>query len=573
MCCRFHLPDRMHIAIGLLTLIIAWPCRSSAQTLTLSSSPEETARQLDALLQQEMLLQQETLLQQGVGASESGSTEANKTPRRRKRPSPAINDYGFLRRASLDITGRIPSLRQIESFIVDETLDKRSSLIDQLLNDPRYGENWARYWRDVIMYRRTEDRGLLAANPVTTFLTDAFNEDIPWDVIARSFITAQGDIREQGQTAIVAAHGGRPEESVAELARIFLGVQIQCAQCHDHPTDRWSREQFHELAAFYPRTFMRPQRMGDKRSFVVTHRDRAARARRKNNDRHIGNVEHYMPDLDNPTAKGTVMEPVFFLTGQRLELGASDEQRRGALAEWVTSPSNEWFAKALVGRIWNELMGDGFYAQVDDIGPDREAVYPQTLEYLATSFVSAGYDMKWLLKVIMSTELYHRKSRSRGDVSELALMTPLQQRLRSDQVFNALIQFLSFDQPMLRKRMDQTGRRGPRTAFAAAFGYDPSEPREDIGGSVPQALLLMNGPMIQRLVTADRVGGLARLLRTEPDNAKLVRELYLRALTREPSRRELASVEGHLRKSNGRTEAFEDLIWALINSSEFIHRG
>jgi hypothetical protein len=360
---------------------------------------------------------------------------------------------------------------------------------------------------------------------------------------------------------------------VAELSRIFLGLQIQCAQCHDHPTDRWSREQFHQLAAFFPRTFVRPQRKGDQRTFLVTSREFPP-FRKPPNDRHIGQVEHYMSDLDDPAAQGMMMEPVFFVSGQRLELGTTDKDRRDALANWMTSPSNQWFAKALVNRIWAELTGHSFYPNVDDLGPDRQPVYPETLEYLASSFVANGHDLKWLFRTITSTDVYHRKSRSRDDPSAATFTVPLQQRLRADQLFNALVGFLALDQTQIARRLDQAGRRGPRMIFNAVFGYDPSEPRDEVNGSVPQALTLMNGRMIERLISRrGPLGGLSRLLREFPQDEALVKELYLRALTREPSRRELAAVSGHLRTADNRAEAFEDLIWALINASEFIHRG
>ena len=522
------------------------------------SSPTEVARQLDTLLQQE---------------SESYGPTSEDAPGTRATKSRPLDDFGFLRRVTLDLTGHLPTSDEINAFVNDDSPDKRAALVDQLLDDPNYGKTWASYWRDVIMYRRTEDRGLFAVPALQQFLTEALNDNIPWDNVARSFVTARGDIREKGQTAIIAAHGGRPEETVAELSRIFLGVQIQCAQCHDHPTDRWSREQFHELAAFFPRTFVRPQRKGEQRTFLVASREFPA-FRQPKNDRHIGQVEHFMPDLDDPAAKGTMMEPVFFVSGQRLELGTTDLDRRDALAEWITSPSNEWFAKALVNRIWAELTGHSFYPNVDDLGPDREPVYPETLEYLASSFVANGYDLKWLFRTITSTEVYHRQSRTRDDQSRVALTVPLQQRLRADQLFNALVGFLSFDQTQIVRRLDQMGRRGPRTVFSAVFGYDPSEPREELNGSVPQALVLMNGRMIERLISGrGRFGGLPRLLRRFPTTKKWSIELYLRALTRPPSRRELATVMSHLRKAEDRAEAFQDLIWALINSSEFIHRG
>ncbi len=424
----------------------------------------------------------------------------------------------------------------------------------------------------MIMVRRTEPRAILAAETLVEYLAQQFNQNAPWDQIVKSFITANGDISQNGATALIAAQGGRPEETVAELARVFLGMQIQCAQCHDHPTDQWTREQFHELAAFFPRTFMRPNRKGDKRSFMVTHRDFPTRFRPKM-DRYFGELEHFMSDLEDPAAEGTEMEPVFFVSGQSMETGATDDERRAALAAWMTDPQNEWFAKALVNRVWAELIGVGFYDPVDDIGPERKPAAPRTLDFLAQQFVESGHDLKWLYQTIMATELYQRKSTDREPGTTPWFQSTHQQRLRSDQILNAMASVVSFDVPAIKNRLKGAGGRGPRAMFAATFGYDPSEVRSEITGSVPQAMLLMNGAVLDRLISADRRGGLGRLLQTEADNKQLLNRLYLMTLSRPANKKEVQTALVYIRRSETRSEAFEDILWALVNSSEFIHRG
>lgn len=175
-------------------------------------------------------------------------------------PVKQATDEVFLRRLTLDLVGVPPTPEEITAFALEPAADKRTRAVERLLADPRFGKNWARYWRDVIMYRRTEDRALLAAGTLEEYLTDAFNNNPHWDQIARDFITATGNVQEAGATAIVMAQMGNAEDTTAEVSRIFMGIQIQCAQCHDHPTDRWKREQFHELAAFFPRISVRPVR-------------------------------------------------------------------------------------------------------------------------------------------------------------------------------------------------------------------------------------------------------------------------------------------------------------------------
>ena len=186
-------------------------------------------------------------------------------------PAKPADDETFLRRASMDLIGQPPTPAEITKFVLDPSTDKRTKLVDRLLATSQFGENWGRYWRDVIMYRRSEDRSLLASPALTEYLTEQLNKDTPWDKIATAFITATGDVRENGAAGLIAAQFGQTPEVTAEVSRIFLGIEIQCANCHNHPTDRWKRTQFHELAAFFPRIGMQPVNKGDagQRSFAV----------------------------------------------------------------------------------------------------------------------------------------------------------------------------------------------------------------------------------------------------------------------------------------------------------------
>lgn len=317
---------------------------------------------------------------------------------------------------------------------------------------------------------------------------------------------------------------------------------------------------------------MRPNFADGGRSFLVTHRDFQIRFRPKV-DRYLGELEHFMSDLEHPEEPGTRMEPVFFVSGQRLESGSTDDERRATLAAWMTDPGNEWFAKALVNRIWAELIGAGFYDPVDDMGPEREPAAPRTLGYLAEQFVASGHDVQWLFRTIMNTELYQRKSTERTAGSSPAFLSTHQQRLRADQIFNALSSVLAFDDAFLANRIKGNRGRGPRFLFGNTFGYDPSDVRSELVGSVPQAMLLMNGPMLDRMISSDRRGGLGRLVRSATDDKQLIGHLYLITLSRPPSKKETATAMSYVRRSETRGEAYEDLLWALINSSEFIYRG
>jgi hypothetical protein len=497
--------------------------------------------------------------------------------------APITGDETFLRRITLDLVGRLPSPTEVTAFVFDASPDKRQAAVERLLARPGFGQNWGRYWRDVILYRRAEDRGLVVADAAEKFLAGQFNQGVGWDAIARSFISATGDVRQNGATAVIMAQMGDANDVTAEMSRIFLGVQIQCAQCHDHPTDRWKRQQFHELAAFFPRITVRPLRTGMPRSFEVVSHDSQPRRARPGGGMRRGDLEHYMPDLKDPESQGTLMTPVFFLTGERLAAGESDLQRRETLAKWLTAPSNPWFAKAFVNRLWSELVGEGFYEPVDDLGPDRACSAPETMDYLAGQFVEHQYDVKWLFRAITATGAYQRESRPRRDPDQVPFTANCSQRLRADQIFDMLTDVLGplgagGRGPMARPAGNGGGKGGPRGGgarllFAAAFGYDPSDRRDEITGSIPQALLLMNSPLIGRAVNGhNKNTDLGKLLASVADDDDVVVELYLRCLGRGPKTEELRVVGDYLRSAGDRATGFEDVFWALINSPEFLHR-
>jgi hypothetical protein len=441
----------------------------------------------------------------------------------------------------------------------------------------RFGQNWGRYWRDVVLYRRVEDRALLGARAAEEFFTEAINNKLGWDEIVQAVIKGEGDVYQTGSTVLYLSQMADANDVAAEVSRIFMGIQISCAQCHDHPTDRWKREQFHEFAAFFPRVSLRPVfNEGRIRSFEIVGRDFAGY--RRPGQPGQGSLEHYMPDLKDPSAEGKRMTPVFFATSQKLKTGATDAERRSTIAEWITSRQDGWFAKAFVNRIWAELVGEGFYEPVDDMGPDRHASAPKTLDFLASEFAAHQYDMRWLYRTIMASQTYQREARPRRLPTETPFLANCNQRLRSDQVYDNLMHALGVSAPAASMGSAGQGQfRGiatPRMAFGTVFGYDPSDRRDEITGSIPQALALMNAPSMNAAINASSPQTkLGKLVAEFKDDKLAVTELYLQCLAREPNERELAVSLEHIRDSDSRTAAFEDLLWALINRSEFLHRN
>jgi len=489
----------------------------------------------------------------------------------KQQPLGKCDDATFLRRVTLDLCGEIPSVSHYQQFIADKSPDKRQQAIERLLKSLDYGSNWSHYWRDVIFARRTEDRALFGAMSCQKYLEEEFNHNTSWDEIARSFMTASGDVKENGDTALMMAQNGNTEDVTSEICRIFMGIQISCANCHNHPTDRWVRDQFHGLAAFFPRVEVR-QILGDQITFVVQGIDREPFFR---GQQRRATTEHYMPDLKKPTEKGKLMQPTFFVTGQKLSTGVKDSERRATAAKWITAQENEWFAKAYVNRMWSELVGEGFYEPVDDMGPDRQANAAKTMDFLAKEFVAHNHDMKWLFRTMMATDAYQRESRSRREPDGTPFVANVQQRLRSDQLYASLLRAVGIDDPF-----GDTGlafrpgtARAPRAQFYGAFNYDPSSRRDEVTGTIPQALMLMNSFQINRYING-RIPGttLARLLKENSSDESLVNALYVRSLTRPPADSELKRAVEYVKKCSSRTDACEDLLWALVNSTEFLHR-
>ena len=540
------------------------------------------------------------------------------------------DDATFLRRVSLDLIGRPATVGEITQFGLNPAPDKRQCVVSHLLENREYATNWSRYWRDTIFLRATNTRAQLVRNDFEEWMTTKLTTNRPWNEIVTDLLTAVGSVNGDGSTALIFAHEGEPEEIAAETSRLFLGIQIQCANCHNHPWDRWKREQFHELAAFFPRVSVRRDRNSDNMfdyeiasvdrdrtqrpgvsQFLLTRLDRnrdkviseaesgkspLARIFRspikelidRNGDGRLsideiltaqpqdnnrpgqGATEHYMANLADPSSKGDLINPAFFVTGAEIQSGQTDMERRNTAADLITSKSNPWFARAFVNRIWAELTSTAFYTPIDDIGPDRTAEHEAALDRLASDFTNNDYDIKWLLATITQTKIYQRSVNTKAE--GFVRLEPT--RLRADQFYDSLCQTLNITALPLRF----SGRQPPgardrdqgRLQFSATFGFDPSIPRNDITGAIPEALLLMNSPQLNSLIKADSANSLiTRISQQVISDEEVVHELYLRTVGREPTSKEVSVCMTYLATARDRKEGFEDILWTLINSTEF----
>jgi hypothetical protein len=491
-------------------------------------------------------------------------------------------DVEFIRRVMLDLTGKLPTPEQVSHFVQSRAGDKRTKLIESLLDTPDFAANLAHYWRDVVKFRATEQNGgRVGYEEFEEWIARQFEENRPWDEIARAIITANGRNDENGAVALSLAHESQAVEMAGEVARIFMGVQIQCAQCHDHPTDSWKRKQFHEFASFFAGSRSKRVDKGSNVYEVLVAK---------------GVPPYRMPDKEDPQ-KQVPVEPRFFLAADAAPVpGLTVAQRRELVASYVTGQDNPWFARAFINRAWYTLMGEAFYTPVDDMGPDREARSPEILEALASDWARGGYDVRWLYRTILNTRAYQREIRSTfTQAGRTPFASNCPSRLRSDQILDSLDQVLELHRAPggggraagkeaakkagLTKDLRQangkarTGAsRNERAQFSTLYGVDPSTPNDDILGTIPQALFLMNSPQLNRAMSVGGNTVLGKTLASTPDNRQALQALYVRVFSRGPTPKEQQTCLHYIALAGNRLEAFEDILWSLINSTEFITR-
>lgn len=499
--------------------------------------------------------------------------------------SPVTKDEDFLRRVYIDLTGKPPTPDKLDEFLKETDAAKRSKVIDALLNTEDYSRNWARYWRDVIGYHAiNQQRFGLGVKNFEDWMTEQLQKNVHWDKVATELITAKGEVQEDGRTFLIFAQNENntpnlPVNLASEVTRVFMGIQIACAQCHDHPYDEWKREQFHEIAAFFARTVVTRTDPNDQRSFTVRSTDELPRFRGPVAKTAVGkgggrSPEHQMPDKEDPEKKLT-MHPQFLL-GQTPAQGLPDVERRAIFAQYVTDKSDPWFARAYVNRIWGELMGEGFYEPVDDLGPGREARFPMIINRLSSAWRASDYDVKWLFRLITNTEAYQREIRPTDPSAEKAPFAAVcPTRLSADQIFDSLAATLGIvdNAGPLGPMAGPQARRGPvgvRGQITQAFGVDPSTPTDEVQGTIPQALFMINSPVLASQIRGQGDTLLGRLLSVYENDEELIRLLYKRILARVPTDNELKTCQEYIKEVPDRREAFEDLLWSLVNSTEFI---
>lgn len=475
-------------------------------------------------------------------------------------PSPSCNDATFLRRAHLDAIGRLPTPEEVQTFLADMSADKREKLVDHLLSRPEYTDYWANKWADLLRpnpYRV----GIKAVFSLDGWLRDAFRHNKPHNQFVRELLTAQGSTFRNG-AAVVFRDRREPDEIATMVSQLFLGVRLECAKCHHHPFEIWSQDDFYSFAAYFARigrkgTGLSPPISGDEEVMFTAK---------------SGSVKHPL------TGKVLAPRP---LLGKALDT-ESDRDPRQVLADWVVSDDNPFFAKVSVNRVWASLMGRGLVEPVDDLRATNPPSNSSLLDALAAQFRKDGYDQKKLLRTIMTSHIYGLSSTpNERNVSDLRNYSRhYRQALRAEVLLDAYTDITGLPETFAAaapgtRAMELWTVRIPSVFLDSFQRPDPNQDppcERTTETSVVQALHLMNAPKLHAKVTSDR-GRAALLATSKKSPPEIVDELYLLIYARTASAKEKAvALKAFDRPGGMRRQAVEDLMWAMLNTPEFLFK-
>lgn len=465
-------------------------------------------------------------------------------------PAPPADDAEFLRRAALDLTGVIPSVGEVRAYLDDPAVaaEKRAALIQRLLKSPAHARHLARTWRDTLLELDDDSEDVAGRQSLENWLRDQFAENRRYDHLVADLLVANGAEGRSEPSFFYTARQVRPEELAAVTARVFLGLQVQCAQCHDHPFDHWKQDDFWGYAAFFSRV----------------RRVENSLTGQKLQDAPQGEVT--LPDKTEPV-------PPKYLQGELAEEPV-DANRRRPLAIWMVSRENPYLARAAVNRVWAQLFGRGLVNPVDDLGAHNPASHPELLEELSEYFVTSGYDLSGLYQVLCSTEAYQASSQGSDSRTELTGKWFARMSLKplsADQLFDSLLRatLQSSSNPGDNGRVALLNQR--RQEFFAKFsGARQASPEDQV--VIGQALVLMNGELIDEATDAGRSGILGALGAPFLSDEQRIETLYLASLGRLPTDGEQRRFVRHLTQQTdaaSRGRALGDILWALVNSTEF----
>ncbi len=468
-------------------------------------------------------------------------------------PAETCSDEIFLRRVYLDIVGMLPTVDEARAFLSETAPDKRAKLIDALLERPEFSELWAMKWAEILQVKsdpnKLDPKGMYRYND---WLRHAITNNKPIDELVRELLTAEGGNFTQPAANFYLVQA-QPEMMAEDVAQIFMGVQIKCAQCHNHPFERWTMEDYYSFAAFFAQVGRKAS--SDPRESIVYNRA-------------SGEV--------NNLKNGQAMAPKF-LGGATPDLQGRD--RRAALAEWLTSPDNAWFAKNFANRIWAHYFGKGIVDPPDDVRVSNPPKNAALLDELGRRLVEYKYDMRQLIRDICNSNTYQLATAPRNDASNdpRNFAVASVRRLPSEMLLDAVCQVtdttVKFRALPMGARAVQVADADSGNYFLNVFGRPARnsactcERRDE--PTLAQTLHLINGDTLQNAIAAGD-GRLAASIAAEMPPTDIVENLYLAAYSRFPREDERAKLATYIESAEDRKLAAEDAYWSVLNSKEFV---
>lgn len=484
-------------------------------------------------------------------------------------PSPICDDATFLRRVSLDIAGRLPTVEEANAFANDPDAAKRDHLIESLINSPDYADYFANKWAALLHNKRDAANDITANFAFHSWVRDNLLTNTPYDQMVRQLLAATGTIATNPAVAWY-KRVKEPQQQLEDVAQLFLGVRMQCAQCHHHPFERWSQQDYYSFSAFFTQVGRKPTTTAGED--VIFHKRGMAQAVNKKTMQPVKPAALGAPALDIPP----------------------DEDPRLRLADWMSDRKNPFFAKALVNRYWKHFFRRGLVEPEDDIRDTNPPTNPELLDALANEFIQSGYDLKALVRTITQSHTYQLSAtpNAYNVVDRQAFSHYYPKHLPAEVLLDAIDELTEAptdfaDVPPGTHAIalpDNSYNRS--SAFLKVFGRPEGasvcECERAQSSSLAQSLHLMNAADVKAKLAANN-GRADRLAKgTAPEPEKL-REVYLAAFSRTPNPEELKVAEEYLGKpvldaqdkpldpQKARRQGYEDLLWALINTKEFLY--
>ncbi|MCE2415814.1 DUF1553 domain-containing protein [Candidatus Poribacteria bacterium] len=489
-------------------------------------------------------------------------------------PSKRSDDAEFLRRVYLDLTGKIPTPDEVLDFLKDGSSNKRQRKIEQLLISDAYFDYWTELWINWLIGRRG-DRDSHRVG-LTLWVREELTNNIPYNRFVQELITADGELRNNGAVNYILRYRHSPPSLTSHASRLFLGLPMQCAECHDHKTEIWTQADYYGIAAFFTGIKSERKKYIDGIDMI-------------GNKMKIRN--YLITDKPEETiwveSLGTQVHPRF-LDGT--EYKGSLLKKRGALAQWMTDKSNPYFSQAIVNRIWKHFMGRAFVEPVDGFGEENQPTNPELLKWLANDFVIHGYDLQHLMRTILNSETYQRTSQTieSNKNDQLYYSHAYVKPLSAEQFFSSLLQATGFERLQQvrmegmkkknrKKRQDllrqlERMKREHLKKFIFLLDNGEMEEIEAFNGTIPQALMMINGNMVNDSTNHEELGSFINyVLGKWREPMERMEYIYLNVLSRLPTAKEKTYFRRYLERNlySDKDLAYEDLYWVLLNSVEF----